>query len=402
MWQERTHPSKLLSVKHQRVDKRGRRSILVGDSPNFDITHNLVGKSTDVSITIEGQVCQALLDSGSMVSTISEEFCQILKLSLHPLDDLINVEGAGGHIVHYLGYVEAKIDIGSPVCSSLNVLLLVVPQTRYHQSVPVLLGTNVLQMLVPNLQKHDKLDSPWSTVLICMTQLDDSLTVKTTKVVKVLPGESITFKGFVRTQAVSNKMCVIPEESSRSFLPGGLIIRPDMHTLVPGKSSTSLSMQVQNIREKPVSIPANYRFCCLHQVHVVSSTEDPTCVSSSSGSTSSTPPSSSTDSIDSSNNFMEQLKDLDKELSPSQLSEVKELILRWKGVFSLHDLDLGSTSLVKHSIRMSDETPFKERHRRIPPAMVQEVRQHLQEMLDQGVIRPSCSPFASPCGVGSS
>ena len=44
---------------------------------------------------------------------------------------------------------------------------------------------------------------------------------------------------------------------------------------------------------------------------------------------------------------------------------------------------------------LTDDTPFKERSRRIPPAMIDEVRQHLQEMSDLGVIRRSESPYAS-------
>ena len=82
-------------------------------------------------------------------------------------------------------------------------------------------------------------------------------------------------------------------------------------------------------------------------------------------------------------------------LTSEQVNLVEKLLLKWKDVFSLHDLDLGKTSLTKHHINLSDPTPFKERHRRIPPAMVHSVREHLKEMLDLGVIRPSNSPFAS-------
>ena len=50
---------------------------------------------------------------------------------------------------------------------------------------------------------------------------------------------------------------------------------------------------------------------------------------------------------------------------------------------------------MKHSIKLTDNTPFKEPYRRIPPAMYEEVKQHIKEMLDADAIRPSESPLSN-------
>ena len=72
----------------------------------------------------------------------------------------------------------------------------------------------------------------------------------------------------------------------------------------------------------------------------------------------------------------------------------QDLIHEFTCIFSLDDLDLGKTSIVKHSIKVNDPVPFKEWYRCIPPGMYEEVKVHIQEMLDVGAIRPSNSPWA--------
>ena len=72
-----------------------------------------------------------------------------------------------------------------------------------------------------------------------------------------------------------------------------------------------------------------------------------------------------------------------------------EMIKRNANVFSKNDMDMGRTNLVKHHIELTDPIPFKESYRRIPPQMYDEVKAHIQEMLDLGAIRHSNSPWAS-------
>jgi hypothetical protein len=68
----------------------------------------------------------------------------------------------------------------------------------------------------------------------------------------------------------------------------------------------------------------------------------------------------------------------------------KDLIKDYLDIFSKSS----STDKVRHRIELDDHTLFKQQYRRIPPAMVERIRNHIQELLACGVIRPSHSPFS--------
>ena len=65
-----------------------------------------------------------------------------------------------------------------------------------------------------------------------------------------------------------------------------------------------------------------------------------------------------------------------------------EMIKRNANIFSKNDMDMGRTNLVKHHIELTDPIPFKESYRRIPPQVYDEVKAHIQEMLDLGANSP--------------
>ena len=73
----------------------------------------------------------------------------------------------------------------------------------------------------------------------------------------------------------------------------------------------------------------------------------------------------------------------------------RKLLCDYAEIFSKTDLDLGKCNVLKHNMQLTDQQPFKERYRRIPPHFFEEVKQHLQEMVEVGAIRKSFSPWTS-------
>ena len=84
-----------------------------------------------------------------------------------------------------------------------------------------------------------------------------------------------------------------------------------------------------------------------------------------------------------------------KEASPELLKKAQDFFCEFNDIFSLHETDLGEAIPVKHSIKLEDSTPFKERFRRIPPQLLEEVKTELKNMLRIGVIKPSYSPWTN-------
>ena len=84
-----------------------------------------------------------------------------------------------------------------------------------------------------------------------------------------------------------------------------------------------------------------------------------------------------------------------KNWAPRNAEAAEQLVLSYHDVFALEKNKLGCTSTVEHEIRIIDSEPFKERFRRIPPPLLEEVRASLRDMLDAGAICPSQSPWCN-------
>uniref|UniRef100_A0A1X7TVH1 Reverse transcriptase domain-containing protein n=1 Tax=Amphimedon queenslandica TaxID=400682 RepID=A0A1X7TVH1_AMPQE len=98
--------------------------------------------------------------------------------------------------------------------------------------------------------------------------------------------------------------------------------------------------------------------------------------------------------IDRDINEEEELEgELGESLSKEQRKDLEQLKRRYKDVVTSK---LGQTNRIEHQIRVGDVTPSRQRPYRLPYAKYEAVRKELQSMEQMGVIRPSCSEWASP------
>ena len=358
----------------------------------------IVGPSNDCDVIVNGVSTKCLLDTGSMVVTLARSFydSHLADIPLEPLDRLFSIQLASGQSLPYDGVVQVSLQFPS---GSLPIdYVLVVPALVIRDnSVPVIVGTNIIQQCIQTDKSQSGFTSlqgsslPWNMAYQGMVP-DSGVSrpttigeVYSTQVVSVPSGESIEVVGLCKLSLACGNDLVLTEESQQA-LPGGLVLNPSVHELQQHKNP-QINVQISNVSRKSVSIPANVVLCSLQTVQVVHSF-----------------PESSRDVQQQQCNSKSNATDVrDEELLKlfhiedcSAKDRLSDLLLKWRDVFSQGDFDIGKTSLVKHRINLTDEKPVKLRHRRIPPSMYEEVRKHLDSMLQCGVIRPSKSPWAFP------
>ena len=94
--------------------------------------------------------------------------------------------------------------------------------------------------------------------------------------------------------------------------------------------------------------------------------------------------------------LLEQLEMRVDHLTSEQQEQLKNVIVQHADVFALDSSELGTTGVTTHSINTGDHYPIRQPLRRTPFALRSKVDEMVQEMLEQGVVVPSKSPWASP------
>ena len=353
---------------------------------------SMVGSSNEVELMIGDHVFNTLLDTGSSISTISKAaYDQYLSAyPLEPITELLTVTCADGEALPYLGFISVPISTGNNSLTDepLDAIFLIVPDTAYHSDVPVLLGTNILDVMWSKARETcgNKLTTPWYLALRCISIREKELArnhhalalVKCAakESITVPPNSEVTVQGYMCKQIPTQPMCAILHSSPKSKLSSDLDISPFLVTYRHDDSDL-VPVSISNVTTLTAVIRPHDVLCEIQPVNVqchmnvIDDTSASTC-----------------DTI----LGMNIAKD---ELTETQTHEVEHLLQQYDDILSRADDDIGHYSEVKHRIELSDSFPFKQRYRRIPPSMFNEVRDHLQQLLSAGIIRRSHSPFTS-------
>ena len=159
--------------------------------------------------------------------------------------------------------------------------------------------------------------------------------------------------------------------------------------VVAQATSRTVPFRIANTSEDEVEIVSGRRIA---EFSVLS--ESPICNNSSTANTNPDPFCCS--SVDTSNLLDEIEAAIDPSLNQEDKAKLRKVLLQYSDVF---ENTLGQTSVLSHTIDTGDSPPIKQRPRCLPYAHREEVNKQVKDMLAQGVIKPSSSPWLSPVVV---
>lgn len=345
-----------------------------------------------------------LVDTGSMVSTVTESFfLQYFEpwgreklQSCHWLQ----LRAANGLAIPYIGYLELDVKLCNKLMARCGVLVVKDPPGDMAFHVPGVLGMNIIRrcykelfgqhgLALFDLSSVSSAPEPIVKALQRCQQASEQPPQDASGKVKVRGRKSCRIPGgmmktIAATCSEQYSGCTALFEPLCSGLPAGLLASPALVQVVRGTAY----IPIVNVGAIDVVLYPRTVVGTLDQVCVVSLPAGVTEVPSVLATVSSQVVSS---------RVQDQIEALElSSLPPEEQSRVRSFLQDYTPVFATHDGDLGCTNLIAHDIPLLDDVPVRQRHRRIPPSEYELVKDHINQLLEAQVIRESSSPYASP------
>ncbi|XP_030594321.1 uncharacterized protein LOC115786334 [Archocentrus centrarchus] len=365
-----------------------------------NLPEGLVGPSSVVKIKVNELPCDALMDSGSTVTIIFEEWYKkhLSHVPIRPISHLA-IWGLADSEYPYRGYVVVDMEFPEDLAGvkgPITVLALVCPEPQHCSQVPVIVGTNAF--LFRRLWELSKESGSQNKVHSLRIQaVYEKLQTQTLNpqskaideavgqvkwqgpgLLSIAPGEKCYATCKVEKPTFSSQDIILVEAPVTQHLPAGVFVQPGV---LPNRDidSNSFTVLLHNESQKPTSIQVGTVIAEMYAVDTVALPQ---------------PSNSTTDLLD------PELFDFGDSPVPEEWKKrLSRKLAERRNAFSLNEWDVGLARGVEHQIRVSDPTPFRERSRRLAPADIDDVRRHIQQLLAAGILKESRSPYASPIVV---
>ena len=326
---------------------------------------------TYLKTMVQGKHAKMLVDTGSTVTIVSENFVSMLDKKARP--NICNTGqplfSAAGTPLKVKGKASVQFQIGTRKIDQMAIIADIA-------------GDGILGL---DLLKANKflLDLDGLSIRLGDETLPLSLEghigcfrIATVSTVNIPPRSEVIVEGSVCKDSgdsgVIPKMGIIETSDSFKCYEKGLVARALVEV------NTTLPLRILNPTDTVQTIHKGSMVAKLSPVDVVGK-------SSHNGGRGKLP--SYLDSL-----FNESTRDLDD----VDREKVKGLLIRYSSLFSSSKTDIGRTDVTRHYINTGTNAPIKQPPRRVPFNRKKEIDEQLNSMLDNDVIEPSSSPWASP------
>lgn len=386
----------------------------------------LIGKRCMVSCTLNGAPLQMLLDSGAQVTMVGRDWMEealphvkIQPLESLPLDEPLVISAANGTDVPFDGWADVELRIGNKHCgyATIQVPMLI---SQNCLNCP-LLGSNVLVEII----KGQRNEVDISALLKETLSINDSDVEALVSACQTLtPGETAV-ECSVRTGKTGStipagQICEVRCRVREWPRGGVMLFQPDVvgncpegldlfQALVdvPSGSTKIVKIPVQNPTKHVIYLPKRTVLGTLEEVTEIKPVNCfPSGLEPMSPNTVNT--SSAQVSTDKQRETNEKNKTEDttgqrwhppvdvSHLERHEQNIVRDMLYEESDVFAKDDCDIGCIPNLQLKIHLKDDTPVQTSYNSVPKPLYKEVKDYVQNLLDQGWIRKSTSSYSSP------
>ena len=234
------------------------------ESVNDEII-DLIGPANETEVIINGKKVNALLNTGSQITLISESYYKN-NLSNYPLVPVeipnLKVEQAGGSFIPYLGMVIMDIKVPH-LTPTFKAKVVVVPDTDYHFTTPALVGTGIIHNSRDQCKKQYgnqylqkcELPSTWVCAYQYVSASDKSLrSAKSIKSMTIQPGQTINLPVVTRTSTTYEPTDMMVEMTHNIK---GVKYSPILITLRNSTTLERFTVPITNVSQNPITIQAD-------------------------------------------------------------------------------------------------------------------------------------------------
>lgn len=319
------------------------------------------GQLLTVPTRANGTETKLVIDTGSAVNVISEELANKICASFKSRKDIF-IRGIGGGLLTPNGEAEIKLEFGT---TKVHETFLVVKDCPYE-----LLGglpfCRAARLLIDFSKKELQLNGEIFRLRIDSSapEHNDVLTVRCHEQIRIEPRTEVAIEVKVARDGIH---LVEPNSTLRN----GLQVARTITRIVHGRGL----IRIANPTMSPVNLLSGTKLGWASSIHdaqlAITAPE---------------------------NDQVPQEFDIETgdHLQPSERDELLSLIEKYRHLFTSSDNPIRQTHVAEHVIDTGDSRPIHQHPYRHSPFERQQIEQQVEEMLRDGIIRESHSPWSSP------